>query len=250
LGDGAIATDLVDRVEDLDASLGDLHDYNLKLTNRIDNYIQHEIVEIINTAVSDQNISSLVQQEIDRSIKQQFEIIKQTLPKQYAYVLIQGRSESRQIFLDALAKSQKRLILVCPWLTKHALDKKSERLMIDALNRGVHIDIGWGHLSDVKNSNLPLSKESLLSSPRASKWGGYNAVDWVYELQGKYKNLLKLKILGTHEKFLVCDRQFAMLGSHNYLTSSTSSSEREIGLKTDSPELIDKLIEIFDRAET
>jgi phosphatidylserine/phosphatidylglycerophosphate/cardiolipin synthase-like enzyme len=60
---------------------------------------------------------------------------------------------------------------------------------------------------------------------------------------------LKLKILGTHEKFLVCDRQFAMLGSHNYLTSDTKSSEREIGLKTDSPELIDKLIEIFDRAE-
>jgi PLD-like domain len=246
---GTIATDLLDRVNDLDVSLGDLHDYNLKLTNRINNYTQYEIVEIINIAVSDQNISSLIQQEIDRSIGEQFEIIKQILPKQYAYTLVSGRSESRQVFLDALAKSQERLILVCPWLTKHALDKKSEKLMIAALNRGVHIDIGWGHLSDVENRKLPLSKESLLSSPRASKWGGYNAVNWVYELQDKYDNLLNLKILGTHEKFLVCDRQFAMLGSHNYLTSNTSSSEREVGLKTDSPELIDKLIELFDRAE-
>ena len=58
---------------------------------------------------------------------------------------------------------------------------------------------------------------------------------------------LTLKVLGTHEKFLVCDRKFAMLGSHNYLTSHTNSSERELGLKTDSPELIDKLIELFDR---
>jgi hypothetical protein len=57
----SIASDLVERVNDLDISLGDLHDYNLKLTNRIDNYARHEIIEIINAAVSDQNISNLIQ---------------------------------------------------------------------------------------------------------------------------------------------------------------------------------------------
>jgi len=75
----------------------------------------------------------------------------------------------------------------------------------------------------------------------------YDAVPTLEELQAEYSNLLTLKVLGTHEKFLVCDRKFAMLGSHNYLTSHTSSSERELGLKTDSPELIDKLIELLDR---
>ena len=92
-----------------------------------------------------------------------------------------------------------------------------------------------------------MSKERLLNSPKAKRWGGYNAVNEVYALQAEYPNLLTLKVLGTHEKFLVCDRKFAMLGSHNYLTSNTSSSERELGIKTDSPELIDKLIELFDR---
>jgi hypothetical protein len=38
-----------------------------------------------------------------------------------------------------------------------------------------------------------------------------------------------------------------MLGSHNYMTSSNISNERELGIKTDSPETIDKLIELFDR---
>ncbi|WP_309733387.1 phospholipase D-like domain-containing protein [Chamaesiphon sp. OTE_75_metabat_556] len=241
LGDGAIATDLLDRVNDLDASLGDLHDYNLNLTNRIDNYPQHEIVEIINTAISAQNIGTLVQQEVE----DRFEIIKQILPKNYGYDLICGRKESRTVFLQALQYSQQRLILVCPWLTEFAVNLDVQDLIKAALGRGVAIEIGWGHLNDANNNRSQLSKERLLAS---SDWA-YSAIPWLYELQVEYPDLLKLKILGTHEKFLVCDRQFAMLGSHNYLTSSTSSSEREVGLRTDSPELIDKLIEIFDHAE-
>jgi hypothetical protein len=242
LTDNAISADLIERVNDLDTSLGDLHDYNLKLTNRIDNYTQYEIVEIISAAVSEQNFSNLIQQEIE----EQFEVIKQVLPKQYAYTLVPGRAESRQIFLDALTYSQERLILVCPWLTDYSVNQEVWELIKAALDRGVSIEIGWGHLKDVKNNRSKLSKEKLLKS---SDWA-YNAIPDLYELQNEYPDLLKLKILGTHEKFLVCDRQFAMLGSHNYLTSDTKSSEREIGIKTDSPELIDGLIKIFDRAQT
>jgi phosphatidylserine/phosphatidylglycerophosphate/cardiolipin synthase-like enzyme len=114
-----------------------------------------------------------------------------------------------------------------------------------ALKRGVSIEIGWGHLKDVDNNRAYLSQAELLKS---NDWH-YNALPGLSELQIEYDRLLQLKVLGTHEKFLVCDRQFAMLGSHNYLTSDTKSSEREVGLKTDNPEIIDKLIELFDRAE-
>ncbi len=241
LTDNAIASDLIERINDLDTSLGDLHDYNLKLNNRIDSYTQYEIIEIINTAVSEQNASGLIQQEI----AEQFEIIRQALPKQYAYTLVSGRSESRQVFLDALTCSQERLILVCPWLTDYAVNQEVWDLIKAALERGVSIEIGWGHLKDVNNNRTKLLKDKLL---RSSDWA-YNAVPDLYELQTEYPNFLKLKILGTHEKFLVCDRQFAMLGSHNYMTSDTKSSEREVGIKTDSPELIDGLIKTFDRAE-
>lgn len=247
LEDNSIASDLVDRISELDTSLGDLHDYNLRLTNRIDNYSQERIDEIVNAVVSNRQIEDLIQYQIESSNQKQLELIQQILPATYSYTLVSGRTESRKIFLDALARSQERLILVCPWLTKHAIDTETKDLMIAALSRGVHINIGWGHLSDIGNSKLPLSKETLLNSPRARRWGGYSAVNEVYNLQTDYPNLLTLKVLGTHEKFLVCDRKFAMLGSHNYLTSNTSSNERELGIKTDSPELIDKLIELFDR---
>ena len=246
LEDNSIASELVDRISELDTSLGDLHDYNLRLTNRIDNYQQYEIAEIIDAVVSNRQIEDLIQHQIGSSNQKQLELIRQILPATYSYTLVSGRTESRQIFLDALAHSQERLILVCPWLTDYAVNQEVWELIKAALDRGVSIEIGWGHLKDVKNDRAKLSKEQLL---RSSKWA-YNAVPELYKLQLKYPNLLELKILGTHEKFLVCDRQFAMLGSHNYLTSDTKSSEREVGLKTDSPELIDKLIALFDRAET
>ncbi|MBR8833365.1 MAG: hypothetical protein DSM106950_04800 [Stigonema ocellatum SAG 48.90 = DSM 106950] len=58
-----------------------------------------------------------------------------------------------------------------------------------------------------------------------------------------------MKLLGTHEKFLVCDRSWAMLGSHNFLTSGDSGSEREVGLRTNDPRIIEELISRFERAK-
>jgi phosphatidylserine/phosphatidylglycerophosphate/cardiolipin synthase-like enzyme len=48
---------------------------------------------------------------------------------------------------------------------------------------------------------------------------------------------------------LVCDQTFAMIGSHNFMSSSATKSERELGLKTDNPEIINKLIKLFDQAK-
>jgi phosphatidylserine/phosphatidylglycerophosphate/cardiolipin synthase-like enzyme len=59
---------------------------------------------------------------------------------------------------------------------------------------------------------------------------------------------MNLKLLGTHEKFLVCDRTFAMIGSHNFLTSNCHSTEREIGLKTNDKNIIENLIRRFETA--
>lgn len=235
-----ISANTLQQIEDLDISLGDLHDYSLRLKNQIDrlDLDRSELIEII---ASDECIHKLIQQEIES----QFTVIKQFLPADYTYNLIYGRSQSRQVFLDAIQQSQSRLILVCPWLTKYAINSDVIELMRAALKRGVSIEIGWGHLKDVDNNRAYLSQAELLKS---NDWH-YNALSDLSELQIEYDRLLQLKVLGTHEKFLVCDRQFAMLGSHNYLTSDTKSSEREIGLKTDNLEIIDKLIKLFDRAE-
>lgn len=77
----------------------------------------------------------------------------------------------------------------------------------------------------------------------------YSALPKLEAFEQKYPKQFKLKLLGTHKKFLVCDREWAMIGSHNFLTSGAFSSERELGLKTNDLRIIADLIERFESAE-
>ena len=98
LEDNLIASDLVDRISELDTSLGDLHDYNLKLNNRIDNYQQYEIAEIIDAVVSAQQLDTLIRQEVDRSSLAQLDLIKQILPKNIIIILYMGEKKVAKYF--------------------------------------------------------------------------------------------------------------------------------------------------------
>jgi phosphatidylserine/phosphatidylglycerophosphate/cardiolipin synthase-like enzyme len=229
--------------EDLDKVAQQIQLVESNIGNRIDSIDRH--------IISAEGIEELIQNKLDRSVDSleerlregQLETIAKILPKSN-YTLVSGRGKSRQVFLTALQNAKSRIILVCPWLTEYGINKEVQNLMVAALEQGVSIDIGWGHLNDVKNKSSRLSQAELLKSDK-DNWK-YNAIPWLNELQADYPSHFRLKILGTHEKFLVCDRQFAMLGSHNYLSSGDSSSERELGIKTDSPEIINELIELFD----
>ncbi|WP_293077786.1 hypothetical protein [Okeania sp. SIO3B5] len=44
----------------------------------------------------------------------------------------------------------------------------------------------------------------------------YNALVDLQELEESYPGLFRLKLLGTHENFLVCDEKFTFVGSHNF----------------------------------
>ncbi len=47
----------------------------------------------------------------------------QSLPVQSAqYQLVFDRSGSRAVLMSALLKAQKRLIIVCPWLSRNSID--------------------------------------------------------------------------------------------------------------------------------
>ncbi len=210
----------------------------------LESNISTRIDSIDSGILSQQRIDRLIQVKIDASFDRQLEALKKIIPKKYNYNLVCGRNESRKIFLQTLRESEDRMILVCPWLSENAIDKEAKESIVAALDRGVSIEIGWGNLSDVGNNQLRLSKEALLKSDR-DNWK-YSAIPWLDEVEAQYPRLLKLRILGTHQKFLVCDRKFAMLGSHNYLTSGNGSNERELGIKTNDPEKINELIELFD----
>ncbi len=117
------------------------------------------------------------------------------------------------------------------------------------LNQGGTIDIGWGHLKDIKQTrHISISRDEFLRivENNNSNWV-YSQLEKFIELEKQYPKL-NLKLLGTHEKFLVCDCSFAMIGSHNFLTSNCHSSERELGLRTDDKNIIEDLINRFENA--
>ncbi len=65
----------------------------------------------------------------------------------YESQLVFDRSGSRAVLMEALEKAQKRLIIVCPWLSRNSIDADVMQKFRDCLSRNCRIDIGWGFLS-------------------------------------------------------------------------------------------------------
>jgi len=159
--------------------------------------------------------------------------------------LVAGRRESRAILIEALEVSEKELIIVCPWLGNGALEGL-KHLFTEALEKEVKIEIGFGNRSDFgKDHNdvdiTSMTIEDFCSNIDSNKLHNfYGALKYYMSLEQKYPNF-KLRLLGTHEKFLISDRKFALIGSHNVLSSGDYSTERELGLVTKNPGIIDSL---------
>jgi PLD-like domain len=210
--------DIYSRIDNLDYSIRDLRDHNFTLTSRLEDYQQYNLL-IETSLASALNNNNLVREITDHSPK-------------YEYELVLGREQSRQALLAALASVENRLILVCPWLCHYGFDLEVQNQLENLLIKGVTIEIGYGKLSDIEKCKLT----GLF----------YDRLKQATSLANKYPNF-KLKLIGTHEKYLVCDRSFAMLGSHNFLTSGVGE-EREIGMRTTDPNLIERLIEQYEQA--
>jgi PLD-like domain len=210
--------DIYSRIGNLDYSIGDLKDHNFTLTSRLEDYQKYNL--LIQTALSSElNTHALVRDITDHSPK-------------YEYELVLGRNQSRQALLEALSSVESRLILVCPWICHYGFDAEVHSKIENLLIKGIMIEIGYGKLSDIEKDKLT----GFL----------YDRLKQATLLSNKYPNF-KLKLIGTHEKYLVCDQSFAMLGSHNFLTSGVGE-EREIGMRTTDPNLIGRLIDRYEQA--
>ncbi len=201
---------IYNRIDNLDSIIEQLQDNNSKLASQVEDYHQYNI--LVQTSL----YSKLSANDLAK----------------YEYELVLGREQSRQALLESLSSVKQCLILVCPWLCHYGFDKEIYNKFESLLIKGVAIEIGYGKLSDIEKGKLT--------------GFFYDSLQQATSLADRYPNF-KLKLIGTHEKYLVCDRSFAMLGSHNFLTSGVGE-EREIGIRTTDPNLIDRLIERYEQA--
>ncbi|MBW4648055.1 MAG: hypothetical protein KME06_05055 [Kastovskya adunca ATA6-11-RM4] len=223
-----------------------------KLVQQFDNRPELEQIQKLQEAIASLPHSL----ELERAITCQIEKSVQALTleinrqlaaiKPYEYRLAIDRPGSRAVLMEALALAQERLILVCPWPNRYGINSEVIQKLEELLKRKVRVAIGWGHLRDIDqaSSNFGSIRQRLQVSSYL-----YSALPKLENLEQKYPDQFKLKLLGTHEKFIVCDHSWTMLGSHNFLTSDTKSTEREVGLRTNDPRIITDLIKRFDSAK-
>jgi uncharacterized protein YoxC len=235
-------SDLYIRIDDLNSTITNL--YSLQSKANV------ETVKSINKSVQ-------------QVISEKFEIIKKGLPKGYTYDLVWNRIQSREVLLNTLNLAKRSLLLVCPWISNSVLISRSKEsksikeLIISAVQRNVSVSLGWGYLEDIKDEQLlleikegtrHLTKDMILDTiPENQKWK-YSGIDFFYDLQKKYPGLVKIKVLGTHEKIWICDNRIAMIGSHNFMVSTDKSQERELGIKTTDPQIISDIVASFNKA--
>jgi hypothetical protein len=130
-----------------------------KLDLRI-NVIKNQLPQLVNNESLNQELTKFSEQlasQIDANIEQNIQsfnkLIKETQPA-YQYELIFDRRESRAVLLEALETAQKRLILVCPWITNYGANKEVIELSKNFLDREGILEIGWGHLKDINDNKL------------------------------------------------------------------------------------------------
>lgn len=206
------------------------------------------------------DINRLVTAQVEQSARSWAIQINQHLEriKPYDYELVIDRPASRAVLLEALETTQERLIIVNPWLTQSSIDREVLQGFNQALARQVSIDIGWGNFRDTGLSEPAIiSRQQLLTTmANGTETWKYEALPELEELERRYPGKFRLKLLLTHEKFLVslssvstkAIGSFAMLGSHDLLTWGSQSIEREVGLRTNDPRIVTDLMNRFDRA--
>lgn len=166
--------------------------------------------------------------------------------------LVKGRAASRVVLIDALSLAQELVIIASPWLSKRSLDSELLLRMTALLERGCCLHIGWGYSYDIRGMH---TDSNIINVSRfgqcfidvtADKAGNYSAFPELDKLRARYPDQIELKLLGTHEKYVICDKQFALLGSHNVLSSlDTLFAPREMGWKTREGTLMEAQIEDF-----
>ncbi len=147
--------------------------------------------------------------------------------------------DHRQWFERALREAESRVIVISPWMNRHAVDSQIVELIADAIARGVQVDIGYGiaprnheEKERFRWQTKPVIKELKRCTQDSDRLGIHN-------------------INGTHEKILICDTKFGITGSFNWLSyrgEINNYYRRETSTILNNFRDIERLIDVADEA--
>jgi len=110
----------------------------------------------------------------------------------------------------ALLSAKRRLVIVSPWIRDSVIDWPFIASLEALLKSGVEVYIGFGIDQADNNGRRNAAKDKPDITPRAE-------AD-LRQLADRYKHFHFVHIGNTHRKSLVCDDQFAVVTSFNWLS--------------------------------
>lgn len=110
----------------------------------------------------------------------------------------------------ALLSAKRRLVIVSPWIRDSVIDWPFVASLEALLRASVEVYVGYGIEKADGNGKRNAAKDKLDITPRAE-------AD-LRKLSERYKNFHFVHVGNTHRKSLVCDDQFAVVTSFNWLS--------------------------------
>jgi tetratricopeptide (TPR) repeat protein len=157
-----------------------------------------------------------------------------------------GPNSNRTLLEVALETATTSVTMVLPHPDKSIFDKEWLKQVRAFLDRGGKLDLGWGYLSNLEQPVTPRYIQARSSVLQADKGFLKKILTQLNELRRCYPDQFRFKVLGTDDSFLVCDRDYAILGSQVNLQSQ-AFPRLAVGLRTNHADVIDRLLERFEQ---
>ncbi|WP_159788659.1 hypothetical protein [Sodalinema gerasimenkoae] len=177
--------------------------------------------------------------EIDRRLES-------VLPYRYRVV----SEDASDCLFQALNQGKEHVLIVTPWLE---LDPGRSEAFLKAVNtllsQNVFVSFGWGRRADVgraRDTHRPIALKDggWRYQPERDPHGYYRLLPQLLDLKKRHKRLT-LKLLGTAERIVVCDRDWALIGGHHLLCHAATNTP-EVGLHTNDPHVVLDLSQRFN----
>lgn len=187
----SIPKEIIEEAEEFENKKGDYQKQIDALKTQIIDFNE----QIDSEAVPEKERITATQQV--RILKKQLEELQN---KQESANRILNTYDHRPLLLKALKDAQKQVIIVSPWIKRSGVNNEVLLLIEKALQKKVQVVIGYG-ISDEQDSDPKILKQ--LENMKRKKYGNY---------------LTLVSLNNTHEKVLICDNDFLVITSFNWLS--------------------------------
>ncbi len=172
-------------------------------------------------------------------LSKSFDLLKREKESSVRWVMTS--KAHRRILLSTLRTAKQRIIILSGWLTDRAFDDDFRSLILEALQRGVEVYIGYGYRQ--KGEAKITRKEQKTASAEL-----FGLQEWC--AKNKPKGRLNVWNYPNHAKLLLKDRSYVICGSFNWLSNSGGGVNEEmscgIGDSSEVDKFAKRIIEDFD----